>query len=600
MPPDQESQPPARASRRVKLAVAVLLAAFAVQAVLSLRQKSVTVDEIMYFAGGYYHWQTGDFEFNMTNPPLMKLVTAAPLLLLKPNLPEIESPPRDWSLVRQWHFARSFLYDNRVDADRMLFGVRLPVVALGVVLGLFVFRWSAELYGSVAGLLSLSLYAFSPNMLAHTRLATHDLGIAAFMFLAAYFFWRYVRHPSIWSLVLCGVFVGLSALTKTTAMFLAPIFGVYVLIGLLRGDGSGVWDVWPAMRRIGAHRVRARQLLGAVWTFVVIGLVALIVLNAGYGFQGVFEPYDAAYKSAGTSLAGSLKEMLYHVPLPLPGPFVELVKFQAQITVVSGDIFFAGQIHEHGLWYLIPAALAIKTPLGSLLLMGLALAAMLRRVRTLEGEWLLAAFVAIIMFVFSYLSHVSIGLRYVLPVYPFLHVMVGRLCRSGVNRSKPALCGIAALVIWQAASSLWVHPHYLAYFNEAIGGPKNGYKWLVDSNLDWGQDLKGLKEYIEEHGIERIKLGYFGSADADYYGIDYDYLPSVGLAPKQPGETWWYELSPDNPATMQPQTGLIAVSATLLQSSYWMAPIFRDAYAWLREHEPIDTIGYSILIYRIE
>jgi hypothetical protein len=122
----------------------------------------------------------------------------------------------------------------------------------------------------------------------------------------------------------------------------------------------------------------------------------------------------------------------------------------------------------------------------------------------------------------------------------------------------------------------------------------------VDSNLDWGQDLKGLKEYMDKHGIERIKLGYFGSADADYYGIDYDYLPSVGLTPKQAGEKWWYELSPDNPATMQPQTGLIAVSATMLQSSYWMAPIFRDAYAWLREHEPIDQVGYSILIYRIE
>jgi hypothetical protein len=139
----------------------------------------------------------------------------------------------------------------------------------------------------------------------------------------------------------------------------------------------------------------------------------------------------------------------------------------------------------------------------------------------------------------------------------------------------------------------------LAYFNEFIGGPKNGYKYLVDSNLDWGQDLKGLKHYMEERGIERIKLGYFGSADAAYYGINYDYLPSVGLAPTEPGQYWWYEIDSKEKAQLAPQTGTIAVSATLLAHPGWMG-WFGAAYGWLEQYEPIDQVGYSILIYEID
>jgi hypothetical protein len=191
------------------------------------------------------------------------------------------------------------------------------------------------------------------------------------------------------------------------------------------------------------------------------------------------------------------------------------------------------------------------------------------------------------------------GLRYVLPIYPFLHVLISSLLRSRRVRSKALGVTTCVLGGWYAASAVGIHPHYLAYFNAFVGGPENGYRYLVDSNLDWGQDLKGLRRYMDEKGIDRIHLGYFGSADASYYGIDYDYLPSVGLAPKEPGQFWWYEEEAACTAPIEVPKGTVAISATLRASPGWMRPVFGECYSWLRDYEPVDQVGHSILIYEI-
>ena len=182
----------------------------------------------------------------------------------------------------------------------------------------------------------------------------------------------------------------------------------------------------------------------------------------------------------------------------------------------------------------------------------------------------------------------------------FFIVLASKYLVLQLKHRKIANGVLLILSVWYLLGTLSIHPHYLAYFNELIGGPKNGYKYLVDSNLDWGQDLKGLKHYMDEKGIKKIKLGYFGSADASYYGINYDYLPSVGLAPKEPGQYWWYEMDRDEKNQLPAQKGIIAVSATLLASTGWMGSLFGKSYQWLREYEPVDNVGYSILIYNIE
>ena len=589
----------AAAQRRwpTRVAVALLLTLMVTQAVVSMRKKSVTVDEIIYFAAGYYHLKTGDFQLNMTNPPLMKLLAAAPLLILNPDLPAIQSPPADWSLIRQWQFAREFLYGNRVDADRLLLFARVPIVLLAAVLGFFVFRWSRDLYGDRAGLFALFMYSFSPNMLAYARLATQDLGIAVFVFVSSYYFWRFMKQPEGRSLLVCGVCVGLCLLVKTTAILLAPIFGIYALISIARGNGFGVYERLPFVRRIRPDRVRQRQLVSVVGAFCVVGLLVIVTLNVGYGFQGTGRSIN------GTSVLESADQstgLRARIPIPAPAPFVRLVQFQGKLISGSEPYYFAGEVHEGASSLLLPTAILLKTPIPAMLLLTAACYLLLSRARDVEGEWLLLSVIIVTVLFFSLTKNMHGRIRYVLPIFPCFFVLASGLLRPGVVRTRPAGLSIAALCLWYLASSLFIHPHYLAYFNEFIGGPKNGYRYLVDSNLDWGQDLKGLKTYMDAKGIDRIKLGFFGSADAEYYAIDYDYLPSVGLAPKKPGERWWYELSVDHPAEMEPQRGLLAVSANMLTCPGWMHWLFGDSYQWLKDYEPIDQIGYSILIYDIE
>jgi hypothetical protein len=531
----------------------------------------------------------------------MKMLSATPLLLLQPKLPPVETDPKEWSLVEQWKYARRFLYENRVDADVMLFVARLPIVALSLVLGVYVFRWSSELYGQMAGLSALFFYSFSPNILAHARLATHDLGLAAFMFIATYYFWRYMARPALLPLILCAVFAGLSLLTKTTAVFLAPIFAVYVLICVVRKNGLGIYTGLPWVGRINPRNTRGRQLLSGVFAFCVIGGVVLLTLNVGYGFQGTFQVPDTVLEGDpvddGLSQDTSYRGRLPDIPLPVPAPFVQLVRFQSKLTAAAGGIYFAGKTYDAGLWYLMIVSYVIKTPIAAILLLGGAMFYLSRRARAAHAEWLLASFVSVIMLVFSFLGNVNVGLRYVLPIYPFIHVLISSLLRPGLVRSRVVGGMLVLLGGWYLVSSVAVYPHYLAYFNEFVSGPKHGYRYLVDSNLDWGQDLKGLKAYMDAHSVDRVSLGYFGSADADYYGIDYDYLPSVGLAPKRRGQMWWYEPGAGQQRVDDPKTELVAVSATMLVGPWWMKGKSCSFYKRLRECEPIDQIGYSILIF---
>ncbi|MGD2109241.1 MAG: hypothetical protein PVI86_07600, partial [Phycisphaerae bacterium] len=284
----------------------------------------------------------------------------------------------------------------------------------------------------------------------------------------------------------------------------------------------------------------------------------------------------------------------------VPAPFLGLVQFQSRLVAKSGSVYFAGKLYESGLWYLMIVSFIIKTPIPVILLLGAAVFHLSKNVRRLRGEWLLASFVCVILFVFSYLSNVNVGLRYILPIYPFVHVLISAWPAKALGRSRAF--GIVAVLLggWYVASTAAIHPHYLAYFNETIGGPRNGYRYLVDSNLDWGQDLEGLRDYVAESKLDRIALGYFGSGDAAYYGLNYEYLPSVGLAPKEPGQKWWYEDGADSQPIFMPKSPLLAVSATLMGRPGWIRGECYEVYERLRRCEPVDQVGYSILLFDSE
>jgi len=257
--------------------------------------------------------------------------------------------------------------------------------------------------------------------------------------------------------------------------------------------------------------------------------------------------------------------------------------------------FLLGQLSDHASPSFFPVTFALKTPLPLIVLLVLAAFVTPRlSLRAAAFLWL----PVLVYLAFTFTRGLQIGHRHLLPIYPFLFVAASRSFidpppypsprrgRGTLLRGMRRLA-VVALGTWYAVGTLRVHPHYLAYFNEMAGGPRNGYKRLVDSSLDWGQDLKGLRAWMDARGVARIKLSYFGSADPSYYGIDAEALP--GYSAPHPARVT-REVRPGD---------LVAVSATNLQGVY-LDPEDRPLMERFRRSTPIDQVGYSILIYRAD
>jgi hypothetical protein len=243
-----------------------------------------------------------------------------------------------------------------------------------------------------------------------------------------------------------------------------------------------------------------------------------------------------------------------------------------------------GELSKEGWWYYCLAAFALKTPIPLLLLLAAGLffvcARAARRAITIDDLVLWVPIAAV--FLFFSVEHRSIGLRYVLPVYPFMFVIAG----GAVWQLRKLRYVLLVPIIWYGAASYTIWPDYLAYFNEFVGGADNGYRYLVDSNLDWGQDLKGLKRFMESRGIDRIYLSYFGTDSPDRYGIQYDWLPSYTLKNRNP-----------QPSVNIERKRYLAISVTNLQGVY-MEPT--TMYRWLDRFTPVARIGHSIFVYYLE
>ena len=247
-----------------------------------------------------------------------------------------------------------------------------------------------------------------------------------------------------------------------------------------------------------------------------------------------------------------------------------------------------GDLSREGWWYYFLIAFLIKTPIPLLILLT---AATILTVVQRTSFWRREAFLLIpvlIWFGVNSSSGFNLGYRHLLPALPFLSVLAGQVIAIGRIRRRTVIVGLVSILCaWQLVGTLRIHPHYLAYFNELVGGPENGYRYLVDSNLDWGQDLKGLGAYLKAQGVDRVELSYFGTADPAYYGIGYTCLPSFGILSK--------DKCPIEPG-FQDREGVFVVSATHLQGVYLNDP---HTFDWLKERKPEVVIGYSIFVYRV-
>lgn len=520
--------PPCKAVKRQLLAI-ILLVIFFIQSFSSIVRKSATYDEILYFGIGKYLLlnQKWDVMGSIVHPPLTYYLNSLPLLFVDedPKLWEYGEVKRDLIFLGASDVLRGqgILMSSEYDGDLILILSRLMTLLVALLLGFYVYRFGRELYGELAGLLALLLFAFCPNILALSGNAVPDIPLTAFGFIFIYYLWQCLRGSSLVTTLLAGFYLGLALLSKFTALALLPIAGLLCLI------------------------VAVTERKAVIKPALIICGVAVLLLLAGYGFQVT--------------------------------PFWQGMEYRIAQVDRGHLSFLMGDYSVHGWWYYYPVALLLKTPLAMLALLGAALVMLVKARGQILRDSLFLIVPAVGIFLLFCMSSYSVALRYILPIYPFLFVLTGSLVMQG----KKFRSVIVLMALWYVGASLYIAPHYLAYFNELAGGPDGGYRYLVDGNLDWGQDLKGLKKFMDNNGIERISLSYFGADSPARHGIDYDWLPSYHLA----------ELHPEREVP-PPQEQLLAVSATNLQGTY-LQP--QDQYAWLRDEKPVAKIGYSIFIY---
>ena len=533
------------------LTVALLLLFFGL-ALTSAIQKSPTMDEQNHIARGAAYLGTGDPRLSVEHPPLVNALSALPVhLLLHPGLP---LDTMWWEAGEWYNFASLFLWETNPNAEQIVFLARLPVIGLGMMLVALVHRWATRRFGPWGGLLAAAFCALDPNVLAHARLSTTDVGGTFFAFLAAYTLWRALRQPSTPRVLWAGLALGLAFDAKLSALLFGPILA---LAALLDGAAAGTG--------------RARRVLGRVGLLSVVASLAMLVVWASYRFQ-----------------VGPVEEG--GIPVPAP-PYVQGVRAVLDLTGGGRPGYLLGQVSASGWWYYFPVALAVKTPLATLV--GLLVAAGMALRRPSRDDLLLLV-PPLVFFLASTTARLNLGYRHLLPVLPFLAVHVGRLASSPRSpaSSSPrwyARCLLPlALAIWLALGTLTISPHFLAYFNGIGGGPQNGWRILVDSNIDWGQDMKGLRAWMEQEGVDRVRLAWFGTARPEYYGVRHDLLPGVPY-----GFLLWTD-PPFNPAN--PEPGVYAISVSNLVGVSLPDP---DLYAWFRARPPSDRVGYSLFIYRV-
>jgi len=563
--------------KRTQWAAALLLGLLVWLCISSMQYNSPTSDEQNHISRGYHYLVTGNLDLNVA-PPFVNALSGIPLLFNK----GIILPRYDITHSKTYinEFAEDFVWVYN-DAETVINRGRLAIIFLSVVLGYFVFRWARELWGILAGLLALFLYVLDPNILAHSQLVTTDLGVACLIFVATYFLWRFLCQRRKRDLILAGALLGLAQATKLSALLLIPIFVVIVLVEAVFMRDLTLRERWPLQ----SHFSKTQWMQIAYFCFavlIVLASVAFLALWASYRFETApLVPHRAQHATVDKFIPiPALRRVAYRVLEKLPFPFPTYfrgLRWLQRYAQRGAPAFLMGSYSTKGWWYYFLVAFAIKTPIPTLLLLSAAIYWSVREPDDAAKRIYVLYIPVAAFFLASFFSFLNIGYRHILPVLPFIFVIISQAVLRANKRWMQVV--LVFLCLWYAIGSARIWPHYLAYFNEIVGGPDNGYKYLVDSNLDWGQDLKNLKTYMDRNGLQTIHLAYFGSAHPDYYGIQALPLP---------------EKQPEDLASRPPQ--VYAISATYLQSGYLGDT---EAFSWLRAYKPLTKIGYSLFLYRL-
>jgi len=511
------------------LAPVLLLAAFAALVLTSMARQSVTGDEVAHLPAGYSYLITGDFRLNPQHPPLIKALAGLPLLAL--GLKPVDQGV-GWQQAREWVFGKDFLTNNRQPIERIVFWGRVPMVAVGMLLGGALFAWARRLWGDWPGVFVLLLYVLCPNMLAHAPLVHTDVGVTCFTVLALYALWRYAASGRAACAAACGVALGLALLAKYSGLVTAALV-------------AGLFAAVVVRRR----RALALRTVDLAMAALALTAIPALMITIGFGF-----PLSLAHYAHGVRLV------------------------HADVNP-SWEAFLWGDYAKSGFWYYYLLAQLWKTPLPTLLCFGAALLLVGRDDRVTPLDWAfvllpIAAFHAAGMW-----QRADIGVRHVLPAFPFIMLACGATARWAASRGVRAYVVLAALAAWLAVGTLRMWPNFLPYFNELAGGPGGGALYLDDSNIEWGQAFYEVADYLAAHPDPPARILAFEPIAHEHYGIH--------AAPMSLRDVVWPE----------PGVTYLAGASYLQRSS-----LFNDhpgvRFGWLQRYAPLERIGWSIYVFR--
>jgi 4-amino-4-deoxy-L-arabinose transferase-like glycosyltransferase len=577
MPDSPVPQPTILSHQAANFIAAALLAIMATLLVTSVRQQSQTFDESTHLFAGFEYWKHADFGRNPEHPPFVKLLASLPLLPM--GLREPPTVPIPYFKGQDLVNGTQLLYT--ANADAILLRGRLIMALFSLTLGLLVFLATREIFGPLAAVLALLLFTFEPNLLANGAIVTTDMPLACLLFASVYTFYRYCNKPSAPRLALCAVVAALTIVAKHSGILVLPTLALLALVDLFL----------PAIGNIAAQD-RKHHLRQLILALITICVVSYLVLWAIYGFRYAARPGLLQIIPSLTAYAATLTHPLQrnlitflarHHLLPeayLYGSVDILLSTGTRPTFLFGHVYGTGQ------WFFFPAVFLVKTTLTLMLfLLLLPFARIYGRRRELVFFSL-----PVLFFLFAaFASHINMGVRYLLPIYPFCIVLASAAAAAFFTRSVFGRVAVAALLLLTVFSSLHSYPNFRVYSNELFGGPAYTYRFTTDSDADWGQGLKWTKTYLDQHPDPNCWFDYHGNPGVSlaYYGIPckpllsaFSHLVGFGAAPIPPTIS-----------------GTVLVSSTETDGILW-GPGNLNPYGPFRDRTPDATIGNIIFVYR--
>ena len=573
-------------------------------------KESATMDELAHIPAGYSYVAKLDYRLNPEHPPLLKALSAFPLLFANLNFP---TDIRAWTedINGQWDMGTAFIYQSGNDADFIIQLSRIAPILMTLLLILFTYFLAKKVMGEKWALIPAAFVAFSPTFLAHGHYVTTDVAAAFGIVSATYFFAKAIEKNTWKNLALAGIFFGIAQLLKFSMFLLVPYFMLL----------AGIWGTAKALRAdSGKIKELFKQALVQIKNLAImfgIGYALIYPVYFAFTLNYPIEKQVADTEFLLGSYAGGPNKnacaelkirCLAETTIKMAGskalrPYAQYaLGFLMVSQRASGGNtgYFLGEVSGGGWTHYFPTVYALKESLPLLLLALLALGTGIyaffkkpfKKIKELPNavatkfpETAMLVFIAVYAVV-SIRSPLNIGIRHLMPMMPFIYILSLETIRTRFAKAAKPIMIIA--LVWLGVGTAIASPYYISYFNEIGGGINSGYKYVTDSNYDWGQDLKRLDKFVEDNGIDKIAIDYFGGGNPEYYMGD-------------KVEYWWS--SRGNPSKVGINWLALSVN-TLQQAKARTAPGFyrapEDEYSWIKNpYEPYAKAGTSIFIYKL-